>query len=82
MKTPVVVIVAVAIAGSSATYAAEPIRQPGAQGIVNTSSVARHDARLHVIVYPDGGGLEADPDIGQSAMKPPNADMPAAIRRH
>jgi hypothetical protein len=29
--------------------------------------VAGYDARVHIIVYPDGGGLEADPDIGQSA---------------
>jgi hypothetical protein len=81
MKT-LVLIVTIAMAVSSAVYADEPVRQPGAQGIVNTSSVAGYDARLHIIVYPDGGGLEADPDIGQSALRPPDADAPAAIRWH
>jgi hypothetical protein len=66
MKMPVR-IAAIVMAFLSAAYAAEPVRQPGAQGIVNTSSVAGYDARVHIIVYPDGGGLEADPDIGQSA---------------
>lgn len=81
MKTPVL-IAAIAMAFSSAACADEPVRQPGAQGIVNTSSVSGYDARLHIIVYPDGGGLEADPDIGQSALRPPDADTPAAICWH
>ena len=81
MKTHAL-IMAAAMAFSSAAYAAEPVRQPGVQGIVNTSCVARYQARLNIIVWPDGGGLEADPDIGQSAMSPPHADMLAAIRRH
>jgi len=75
-------IMAVAMAFSSAAYAAEPVRQAGVQGTVNASNAARPSTRLDVIVYPDGGGLDADPDIGQSAMSLPRADTPAAIRRH
>jgi hypothetical protein len=73
-------IMAVAMAFSSAAYAAEPVRQAGMQAIVNTSCVARYDARLQIIVWPDGGGLEADPDIGMLAMNPVDPEAPALRR--
>lgn len=66
MKTPAIVIAALAMLSSVAS-AVEPVPQAGVRTTTSASCAARPGTRLHIIVYPDGGGLEADPDVGQSA---------------
>lgn len=80
MKTPLVVVAALVTLSSAA--AAEPACQAGVRTIVSASCAVRPSTRLGAIVYPDGGGLEADPDIGQLALKPAAPGAPAVVRRH
>jgi len=77
-----VVGAAVAVALSCAIRAAEPVRQAGFQGIQQIGLQARSGTAVSVIVWPDGGGLEADPDIGMPAASPADPKVLTSPDRH
>jgi hypothetical protein len=60
--------------------AAEPARDPGA-GAITTAYRQVMQGPIGIIVRPDGGGLEADPDIGMPAAVPPETAPPARSDR-
>jgi len=72
-----VVVAAVAVAFSWAVRAGEPVREADAQGIEEIGPQVQSGKTVRVIVWPDGGGLEADPDIGMPAASPTDQKAPA-----
>jgi hypothetical protein len=77
MRT-LLVVTAAAVAFSSMAFAAEVVREPGATNGDATSYRPPRTGIVNVIVRPDGGGLEADPDIGMPALQPTGL-APAAV---
>ena len=81
MKT-LMAAMAAAVAVSSPAAAVDAVRDAGTPVAETAAYRAPMGTTLSIIVRPNGGGIEADPDIGMPAMTPVDPGVPAATDRH
>lgn len=74
-------IIVAGAALSTAAFAADPVRAPERPAAQAMHVQSPQGAVVNRIVWPDGGGLEADPDVGMPALRSDGGTPPAMTNR-
>jgi len=82
MMRTLMAVTAAVVALSSPAFAADAARDAGTPVAETAAYRAPTGTTLSIIVRPNGGGIEADPDIGMPAKTPVDPGEPAASDRH